>query len=106
MNEKYLKKVLSVEAEAQAAYDQAVDEVNELPVGAEDKVNELLEKTRKKAEVEAARLIAQASDKQMIDKILWQSEQEIKQEETRAAANFLRAIDFVVQNVLGRSNPS
>jgi len=106
MNEKYLKKILSVEAEAQAAYEKAISDADLLPSQAEEKVNILLEKTRKEAEAEAARLVAQNSDKEMIDEIIKKSEMEEKQKEALAAKNFQHAVSYVIHSVIGRQDHS
>ena len=101
MNEKYLKKILSVEAEAQAAYDQAIEESNQLPAEAQKKVEKLLEKTRDQAHAEAEKILQEAYDQSNFDETQRKNENEIKKFESHAAANHDRAVEYVIKALLG-----
>jgi len=102
VNEEHLKKILTVEEKAQAAYDQAALEASILPAQAEARVRSLLDQAREEANAEAARMIEQSIDPQIFDGMLKENAQEVQQKEALAAANKTQAIDYVIGSLLGK----
>lgn len=101
MNEKNLKKILSVEAEVQAAYDQAIEESSQLPAKAQEKVEKMLKETRKQAQKEAEKMLQEAFDQSRFEETQRKNENEIKKFESHAASNRIRAVEYVIKTLLG-----
>jgi vacuolar-type H+-ATPase subunit H len=102
LNEKKIQAVIEIEKQASEVYDKAVKDADRIPVQAEKDAQELVEKARTEAEAEAQRLLASAQPKDQCEKILADSEKQIKHNEAVAKQNFERAVTYVISRVLGR----
>ena len=69
MNEERLKQILDAEEQAQTLYESAMQEADSLPEQAERRVQDLLEETRQKAELDSARLTEKLSIQQLLMKL-------------------------------------
>jgi vacuolar-type H+-ATPase subunit H len=102
LDEKLLNRVLDIEKQAQSIHDSALNEALELPVRAEKEAQELIEKTRLEAEKEAQIMISNAQAKEECDRITAEMDEKISHSEGLAAANFNRAVSYVIGRVIGR----
>ena len=102
MNEQRIRQVLEIEKQAQVIHEAAVRDAEQLQKQAEQEAQTLIEKARAEAQEEAQRL---ASDRQASDecaRILAESEEKSHQLETLAAQHFDRAVDYVLNRLIGR----
>ena len=105
MNEQRIQQVLEIEKQAQVIHDAAIRDAEQLQKQAEQEAQTLIEKARTDTQEEAQRL---ASDRQASDecaRILAESEEKSRQLETLAAQHFDRAVDYVLDRLLGRTQP-
>ena len=102
MDEKLLNRVLEIEKEAQEIHESALNEALEVPVRAEKKVQELMEKIRLEAEGEAEKIVSRAQAKEECDRIMANAEENIEHNEKLAKANLNRAVAYVIGRVIGR----
>ncbi len=103
MNEKRIEQVMEIEREAQRILDAAREQAARLPLDADRDAQDLIEKARLEAEAEAKRIIDEAGAKQETQQILSTADEHIRQSEATAAANQQRAIDYVLDKVLGKA---
>lgn len=101
MNEKRIQQILAVEKEAQAIYDAAAKQAEQLPRQAEAEVQSMIEKARQEAEEEARKIIAQAKVDEESDRILAQSDERLQHSEKMAKVNFDRAVAYTLARILG-----
>jgi vacuolar-type H+-ATPase subunit H len=104
LNEEHIEKVLDIEKQAQAVYDAAVREAEQLPVQAEKEAQALLEKARTDAQAEAHRLIAEAQTQAQDEsaRIVKEAEEEAERMETLAISHFDHAVSYVLDQVAGK----
>ena len=102
MNEKHIQQVLEIEKKAQELQEQAQREAQELPRIAEQEAQALIAKAKAEAEEEARRLIAEAQGEDRGKEILADVERSSHDLEAKANANLDRAVNFVIERVLGR----
>ena len=102
MNEKSILQVLELEKVAQAIYEAAIHEAQQLPVDAEKEAQALIEKTRADAQAEAQQLIAKARSEEETAQILTQAEEKVRQFETLASGNQDHAVSYVIARVVGK----
>jgi vacuolar-type H+-ATPase subunit H len=102
LNDKRIEQILEIEKQAQAIYDQAVNEAEQLPVQAEKEAQALIEKARQDAEEEARQIISKAKCEEECAQILAEAEKKVKRTETLAASNFDHAVSYVLNRVIGR----
>jgi hypothetical protein len=102
LNEKSILQVLELEKEAQAIYEAAIHEAQQLPVIAEKEALALVEKTRADAQAEAQRLIANAKSEEETAQILAQAEAKVRQFEAIASGNLDHAVSYVIARVVGK----
>lgn len=102
MNEERLKKILDAEERSQALYELAVLEAKSLPDEAEIVVKTMLDKTKQDAEIEGKLLIDQICNPEEIDKIVTQYAERAKQRDAMSQVNMPKAVDFVIQALLGK----
>ena len=104
MNEQRIQQILEIEKQAQAIHEAALRDAEQLQKQAEQEAQTLVENARADAQEEAQRL---ASDREASDereRILAESEDKSRQLET-LAAHFDRAVDFVLDRLIGREQP-
>ena len=103
MNEKHIQQVIAIEKEAQQIHEAAMKEAQQLPVTAEQEAQALIEKARTEAQQQAREMVSAVQGDQEGTRILSEVEEKNKQSETLATSNFDRAVDFVLDRVIGRS---
>lgn len=103
MNEERIKQILEVEEQAQSLYEVATKQAETLPEQAEQAVQVLLDETRQKAELDSARLTEEIINPKIIKDIVHQYAQRTTQRDALAEVNMPKAIDYVVQVLLGKS---
>jgi len=103
LNDKRIEQILEIEKQAQAIYDQAVNEAEQLPVQAEKEAQALIEKARQNSEEEARQLTAKAKCEEECAQILAEVEKKVKRTETLAASNFDHAVSYVLNRIIGRA---
>ena len=101
MNEERLKQILEAEERAQSTYEMATKKAGSLPEQAEHAVETLLDETRHKAELDSARLTEEIINPKIIDDIVNQYAQRTTQRDVLAQENMPKAIDYVIQILLG-----
>lgn len=101
MNEERLKQILKAEEQAQSLYEMAAKKAGSLPEQAEHAVQVLLDETRKKAELDSARLTEEIINPKIIEDIVNQYAQRTIQRDDLAEVNMSKAIDYVIQTLLG-----
>jgi len=102
MDEKRIQEVLQIEKQAQAIYEAALREAEQLPVLASQESQSLIEKTRVEAEAEAHRLVANAEAKEECARILADAEEKSNRMKGLAMSHMERAVGYVLDRVAGR----
>ena len=103
MNEKQIQKVIEIEKRAQEIHDAALKEAQQLPVLAEQEAQALIEKAKAEAEQEAREMLSQVHADEEGARILSEVEEKNRQFETVATGNIDRAVDYVLERVIGRA---
>ncbi len=101
MNEERLRQILKVEEQAQSLYETAAKKAESLPEQAEHAVQALLDETRQKAERDGERLTEEIINPKIIEDIVNQYAQRTTQRDALAEVNMSKAIDYVIQTLLG-----
>jgi V/A-type H+-transporting ATPase subunit G/H len=104
LNEQLIQQILEIEKQAQSIYQAAVSDAEQLQKQAEQEAQTLIEKARAEAHEEAQRLASdsQANGKSERERILAESEDKSRQIETQAAQHFDRAVNYVLDQLIGR----
>jgi len=102
LNEERVRQILEIEKQAQDIHDAAVREAEQLPIQAEKEARAIIEKARIEAQEEARRLIANAQAQEECARILAQAEKEAERMEALAMSHFDRAVNYVLDQVVGR----
>ena len=103
MNDKHIQQVLDIEKRAQDIQDAAEKEAQQLPVTAEQEAQALIEKARREAEQQAREIVSAVNADEESARILAEAEENSKQLEKAAASNFDRAVNYVLERVIGRA---
>ena len=103
MNDKYIQQVLDIERKAQEIQDAATREAQQLPVTAEQEAQALVEKAQAEAQQKARELVSEVKADEESARIMSEVEEKNKQSEALAMNNFDRAVDFVLERVIGRA---
>ena len=103
MNEKHIQQVIEIEKRAQEIHEAALKEAQQLPVMAEQEAQALIEKARGEAEQEARDMVSQVQADEEGARILSGVEEKNRQLETVAMSNLDRAVDYVLERVIGRA---
>ena len=103
MNEKHIQQVIEIERRAQEIHDTAVKEAQQLPVIAEQEAQALIEKAKAEAEQEAREMLSKVQADEEGARILSEVEEKNRQFETVATSNIDRAVDYVLERVIGRA---
>ena len=103
MNEKHIQQVLDIEKRAQEIHDAAVKEAQQLPVAAEQEAQALVEKARADAQQKAREMVSQVKADEESARILSEAEEKNRQFEALAMKNFDRAVNDVLERVIGRA---
>jgi V/A-type H+-transporting ATPase subunit G/H len=104
LNEERVRQIVDLEQRAQAIYDAAVREAEQLPVQAEKEVRVLIEKAQAEAQTQARQLVADAEAQAQAEgvRVLEQAEQDAERMKALAMGRFDRAVGFVLNRVTGR----
>lgn len=102
MNENRIQQVLEVERQAQEIHDKAVSEAQQLPMQAEQDAQAIVDKARADAQEEARKLVSKAQAADEVARILAQAEEKNRQVETLAKSNFERAVNYILDRVVGK----
>ncbi len=102
MNENRIQQVLEIEKQAQEIHETAIREAQQLPILAEQESQAVIEKARGAAQKEARELIANAQAKDETDRILAEAEKKNHQVEALAMSNFDRAVNYILDRVIGK----
>jgi vacuolar-type H+-ATPase subunit H len=102
VNENRIRQVLDIEKKAQENYDAALNEAQKLPALAEQEAQDIINKARVEAQAEARQIVAKARAEGEIDRILTEAEEKNRQLEALAMSNFDRAVNYLLDRVIGR----
>ncbi len=102
MNENRIRQVLEIEKRAQENYDAALKEAQQLPTLAEQEAQEIVNKARAQAEEEAKQIVAKAKAEDEVARILSEAEAKNRQLESQATGNFDKAVNFIIDRVIGK----
>ena len=103
VNEKHIQQVLDIEKQAQEIHDAAVKEALQLPVMAEQEAQALIEKAQAEAQQKAREMVSEVKAEEESARILSEVEEKNKQFETLAMSNLDRAVNYVLERVIGRA---
>ena len=103
MNEKQIQQVIAIEKRAQEIHEAAVKEAQQLPVTAEQEAQALIEKARAEAEQEAREMASKVQADEEGARILSEVEEKNRQFEAAAMKNIDRAVNYVLERVIGRA---
>ena len=103
MNEKHIQQVLEIEKRAQEMHEAALKEAQQLPVIAEQEAQALIEKARAEAQQQAREMVAEVKADEESARILSEIEEKNKQFEALAMSNLDRAVNYVLERVIGRA---
>lgn len=103
MNEKHIQQVLDIEKQAEEIHESAVKEAQQLPVLAEQEAQTLIEKAQAEAQQKAREMLSQVKADEENARILSEAEEKSKQFEALAMSNLDRAVNYVLERVIGRA---
>jgi hypothetical protein len=103
LNEKHIQQVLEIEKQAQEIHDAAVKEAQQLPVLAEQESQALIEKAKAEAQQQAREMVSQVKADEESARILSEVEEKNKRFEALAMSNSDRAVNYVLERVIGRA---
>ncbi|HLO18682.1 MAG TPA: hypothetical protein VK206_27875 [Anaerolineales bacterium] len=103
MDQRRIQQVLDIEKEAEEIHEAALKEAQQLPVLAEQEAQALIEKARAEAQQQAREMVSGVKADEESARILSEVEEKNKQFEALAMKNLDRAVDFVLERVVGRA---
>ena len=103
MDQKRIQQVLDIEKQAQEIHEAALKEAQQLPVTAEQEAQTLIEKTKSEAQQQAREMVSGVKADEESARILSEVEEKNKQLEDQAMKNFDRAVNFVLERVVGKA---
>jgi cell division septum initiation protein DivIVA len=103
LNEKHIQQVLDIEKQAQEIHDAALKEAQQLPVLAEQEAQALVEKAQAEAQQKAREMMAEVKADEENARILSEIEEKNKQFEAQAMGNLDRAVNYVLERVIGKA---
>jgi vacuolar-type H+-ATPase subunit H len=101
MNENRIRQVLEIEKQAQAVYESAVREAEQLPARTEREATVLIEKAQADAREEAHRMVEEAQAKEECARIMAGAEEENRRMESLAGGNIDRAVGYILDRIAG-----
>jgi vacuolar-type H+-ATPase subunit H len=104
VNEERIQQIADLEQQAQAIYEAAVREAEQLPTQAEKEVRDRVEKAQAEAQAQARQLVADAKAQAEAEsgRVLEQAKQDAERMKALAMGRFDRAVGFVLNRVTGR----
>jgi vacuolar-type H+-ATPase subunit H len=103
VNERHIQQVLDIEKQAQEIHESAMKEAQQLPVIAEQEGQALIEKAKAEAQQKAREMVAGVKADEENARILTEAEEKNKQFEALAMSNLDRAVNYVLERVIGRA---
>lgn len=103
MNEKRIQQVVEIEKQAKQLLESAMKEAESLPAQAEREAQEIIAKARADAQGQARRMLDRGQAAEQTAQILSEADQKVRESETKAKKNFDRAVDFVLERVIGKA---
>ena len=103
MNEKRIEQVLDIEKQAQAIYDAATREAEQLPARAEQEAQAMIAQARENAEAEARKIIEAAESEDQAKGIAASMAKTSSDAEAKAKANLDKAVAYVLERVVGKA---
>ena len=103
MDQKRIQQVLDIEKQAQEIHEAALKEAQQLPVTAEQEAQALIEKAKSEAQQQAREMVSGVKADEESARILSEVEEKYKQLEDQAMKNFDRAVNFVLERVVGKA---
>ena len=103
MNEKHIQQVLEIEKQAQEIHEAALREAQQLPLMAEQEAQALIEKAKAEAQQQAREMVSDVKAEEENARILSEVEEKNKQFEALALSNLDRAVNYVLERVIGRA---
>ena len=102
MNEERLQQILELEKRADAIYQDAAQQAEQLPAQAHKQGQALIEQARAEAQKKARQMIDQAQETEECGRILDEANQGADRMKALAMAHFDRAVTFVLNRLTGR----
>jgi vacuolar-type H+-ATPase subunit H len=102
VNEERVRQILDIEDQAQAIYQEATQQAEELPARAEREAKEVVEQARADAQREAQQLIEKARAEDACDRILDRANVEAERMEHLGESHFDRAVGYVLDRLAGK----
>ena len=102
MNENRIQQVLEIEKQAQEIHEIAIRDAQQLPILADQESQAVMDKARVDAQAEVRQLLANAEAKEETARILVEVEGKNRQVEALAKSNFDRAVNYILDRVIGR----
>ncbi len=102
MNEKRIHQVLEIEKQAREAYEEAVNEAQEMPRQAEQDAQLIIEKARAESEEQARKMIESAQSEEESNRIMNQANENVRKAESVASRNISRAVAEILSRVAGK----
>jgi V/A-type H+-transporting ATPase subunit G/H/F-type H+-transporting ATPase subunit b len=103
MNDKRIEQVLEIEKQAQDILNTATREADELPARAEREAQAMIAQARADAEAEARKIIEAAQSEDRAKDIVAGMTKTSSDAETKAKANFDKAVTYVLERVIGKA---
>jgi vacuolar-type H+-ATPase subunit H len=103
VNEKHIQQVIEIEKRAQEIHEAAMKEAEQLPVIAEQEAQALIEKAQAEAQQEGREMVSKVQADEEGARILSEVEEKNRQFEAAAMGNLDRAVDYVLERVIGRA---
>jgi vacuolar-type H+-ATPase subunit H len=103
MDQRRIQQVLDIEKKAEEIHQAALKEAQQLPVMAEQEAQALIEKTKAEAQQQAREIVSGVKADEESAHILSEIEEKNKQLDALATQNFDRAVNFVLERVIGRA---
>ena len=103
MNEKRIEQVLDIEKQAQAIFDAATREAEQLPANAEQEEHAMIAQARENAEAEARKIIEAAKGEDRAKDIVATMAKTNSDAEAKAKANLDKAVAYVLERVIGKA---
>jgi vacuolar-type H+-ATPase subunit H len=101
-NKKRIQQVLEIERQAETIHEAALREAEQLPIRAEQEAQALVEKVQADAQQQAHELVASAQAQEACAQILAEAEEKVRGMDALARSHFDRAVDYVLDRVVGR----
>jgi vacuolar-type H+-ATPase subunit H len=103
MDQRRIQQVLDIERQAEEIHQAALKEAQQLPVTAEQEAQALIEQAKSEAQQQAREIVSGVKADEESARILSEVEEKNKQLDALATKNFDRAVNYVLERVVGRA---